>query len=97
MFTSYNNRASRGSITATIAALLIALSPDLFAQSPLTVQPSTGRVGVGNTTPAEPLDVNGNIKNSGSLSVGTTAQTGTANRFRHLNSVVLARRRNPEK
>src|SRR5690348_17019864 len=33
-----------------------------FAQSPLTVQPSTGRVAVGNTNPSEALDVNGTVK-----------------------------------
>ncbi len=100
MFASHNTKARSAFVTAIIAALLIAFSPNLHAQSPLTVQPSTGRVGVGNTNPTETLDVTGNIKNSGtlnatgnittsgSLSVGTTAQTGAANRFRHLNSMV---------
>ncbi len=102
MLASHNTKARSAFITANIAALLIAFSPNLHAQSPLTVQPSTGRVGVGNTSPAEALDVTGNIKNSGtldvagniknngSLSVGSTAQTGTANRLRHLNSIVTA-------
>src|SRR5574341_194453 len=41
---------------------LIALSCALLAQSPLTIQPSTGRVGVGNTNPSEALDVSGTVK-----------------------------------
>ncbi len=96
------NKKVHSGLAIAIAALSIAISPNVYAQSPLTVQPSTGRVGVGNTNPAETLDVTGNIKNSGtldvtgniknngSLSVGTTAQTGTANRFRYLNSIVVA-------
>ncbi len=96
---------ARRTVGSGAATLLLALSTVLYAQSsPLTVQPSTGRVGVGNTNPAETLDVTGNIKSSGtlnatgnittsgSLSVGTTAQTGTANRFRYRNSVVVASR-----
>jgi len=43
------------------AALLLALPSSLYAQSPLTVQPSTGRAGVGNKNPAYPLDI---IRNS---------------------------------
>jgi hypothetical protein len=42
-------------------ALLLTFSSNLYAQSPLTVQPSTGRVGVGNTSPAYPLDVTGTV------------------------------------
>jgi hypothetical protein len=78
MFASHNTKARSAFITTTIAALLIAFSPNLHAQSPLTVQPSTGRVGVGNTNPAEALDVTGNIKNSGTLDVtGNIKNSGT--------------------
>ncbi len=41
MFASHNTKARSAFIAATIAALLIAFSPNLHAQSPLTVQPST--------------------------------------------------------
>lgn len=47
MFANHNTEARSAFIAVTIAALLIAFSPNLHAQSPLTVQPSTGRVGVG--------------------------------------------------
>lgn len=44
------------------AVLILAWSAYLHAQSsPLTVQPSTGRVGVGVTNPAYPLDVTGTV------------------------------------
>ncbi len=46
MFASHNTKARSAFLAATIAALLIAFSPNLYAQSPLTVQPSTGRIGV---------------------------------------------------
>jgi hypothetical protein len=40
----------------------LAFSPIVYAQSsPLTVQPSSGRVGVGNTNPAYHLDVSGTV------------------------------------
>ena len=48
MFASHNTKARSAFITATTAALLIAFSPNLHAQSPLTVQPSTGGEGSGN-------------------------------------------------
>lgn len=57
MFASHNTRARGAFITATVAALLIAFSPNLYAQSPLTVQPSTGKVGIGTTAPGSALHV----------------------------------------
>jgi len=58
MFASHNNKSRSAFITATIAALLIAFSPNLHVQSsPLTAQPSTGRVGVGTTNPSSALEV----------------------------------------
>ncbi len=62
MFANHNTKARSAFIAATIAALLIGFSPNLHAQSPLTVQPSTGRVGVGNTNPTETMDVTGTVK-----------------------------------
>src|SRR3989304_5267289 len=54
------------SIGGLATALLLALSPILYAQSsPLTVQPSTGRVGVGNTNPGYTLDVTGTVNATG--------------------------------
>ena len=52
----------RGFLLGVLAALVLALAPSLYAQSPLTVQPSTGRVGIGNTNPSEALDVSGTVK-----------------------------------
>jgi len=49
-----------GFLLGALAAL--ALPASLYAQSPLTVQPSTGRVGVGTIAPSEKLDVDGNVK-----------------------------------
>ena len=49
-------------LLGALAALLVALPSSLYAQSPLTVQSSTGRVGVGNTNPTETLDVTGTAK-----------------------------------
>jgi hypothetical protein len=62
MFDSHNIKACSAFIAATIAALLMAFSPNLHAQSPLTVQPSTGRLGVGNNNPTETVDVTGTVK-----------------------------------
>jgi len=58
---------------------------------PLFISGSTGNVGIWTAGPGEKLEVGGNIKNSGTLSVGTTAQTGSANRFRMLQSMVRVR------
>jgi len=49
MFANYLNRIRGGFIVGAIAGLVVLLPRGLFAQSPLTVQPSTGRVGLGNT------------------------------------------------
>jgi hypothetical protein len=54
------NRIRRGFIAGAVAALAFALPAVLFAQSsPLTIQPSTGRVGVGTTAPTRTLTVQG--------------------------------------
>ena len=50
-----------GFLLGALAALLLGLPLSLYAQSPLTVQPSTGRVGVSNTDPQYPLDVTGTV------------------------------------
>jgi hypothetical protein len=45
-----------------VAVLLWVTVPSVEAQtSPLTIQPSTGRVGIGTTTPGYPLDVTGTV------------------------------------
>jgi hypothetical protein len=60
MFNNDLNRIRSGFIAGAIAALIFALPSGLFAQSsPLTVQPSTGRVGVGTTAPTRTLTVQG--------------------------------------
>ena len=64
MFTNHINRIRGRFIVGAIAALIFTLPCGLFAQSPLTVQPSTGRVGIGNTNPTEALDVTGTVKAS---------------------------------
>jgi hypothetical protein len=63
MFSSHINRNRSGFMIGAIAALVFLLLPcGVFAQSPLTVQPSTGRVGIGNTNPSEMLEVSGTVK-----------------------------------
>lgn len=57
MFTNDIGRIFMG----VFAAILVIFPINLYAQSPLTVQPSTGRVGVGNTNPGYTLDVTGTI------------------------------------
>ena len=64
MFSNHNRTGSRF-LGGLIAALVLGLSGSIYAQSPLTVQPSTGRVGVGVTNPAYPLDVGTGTVNAG--------------------------------
>jgi len=53
-------------IVTIFVAILFTMPQLLHAQSsPLTVQPSTGRVGVGNTNPGFPLDVTGTVNATG--------------------------------
>ena len=58
MFASHNTTARSVFITATIAALAIAFSSNLHAQSPLTMQSSTGFVCLGKTGPSAALETN---------------------------------------
>jgi hypothetical protein len=62
MFSNHINRSRSGFIVGAITWLMFLLPCGVFAQSPLTVQPSTGRVGIGNTNPSEALDVTGTVK-----------------------------------
>jgi len=57
MFANHIGRIFMG----VFAAIVLILPISLYAQSPLTVQPSTGRVGVGNTSPEYTLDVSGTV------------------------------------
>jgi hypothetical protein len=62
MSSNHINRSRSGFIVGAIAWLMFLVPCGVFAQSPLTVQPSTGRVGIGNTNPSEALEVNGTVK-----------------------------------
>lgn len=60
MSASDNNEVRSGFITAVTAALFIAVPSAFLAQSsPLTVQPSTGRVGIGTTAPNSKIEAKG--------------------------------------
>jgi hypothetical protein len=66
------------SIGTIATAMLLGLAPNVYAQSsPLTVQPSTGRVGVGNTNPQYPLDVTGNAHVTGTVSATSFSGDGS--------------------
>ena len=58
-----------GLVVGGIATGLVDPLPSLQAQttSPLTIQPETGRVGVGTTSPSAKLDVAGNVKAQGGV------------------------------
>lgn len=65
MFVSQIKTIRSRLVLGAMAAVFLAFPSNLFAQSsPLTVQPSTGHVGVGigNTNPSETLDVDGTVK-----------------------------------
>lgn len=49
------------SVGTPVTALVVGSPGAPFAQSPLTVQLSTGRAGVGNTNPSEARDVIGTV------------------------------------
>jgi len=59
-----------------IGAVFFSVPPLLDSQStsPLTIQVATNRVGVNTTTPAEALDVNGNVKAANFIGNGSQLQ-----------------------
>lgn len=66
-----NKKSIRNFVVAIACSLTIAIPAAVNAQSsPLTVQPSTGRVGIGNTNPQQPLDVTGNANVTGNVTAG---------------------------
>jgi hypothetical protein len=62
MFSSHSNIVRGGFLFGPIAALVLTFVGTPQAHSPLTIQPSTSRVGVGNTTPFEPVDLIDSLK-----------------------------------
>jgi hypothetical protein len=70
MFTNHINRIRSTFIAGVVVALIFSLPSSLFARRVLTVQPWTGNVGIGATSPTSKLDVRGgevNIDGSGVL------------------------------
>ncbi len=60
MFYNHDGTGSRF-LGGLIAALVLGFSANAHAQSPLTIKPSAGTVGVNKTDPAYPLDVTGTV------------------------------------
>ena len=73
MFANHINGFRSGLVIGCVAALLIVIPAALYAQAPLTIQPSpTNRVGVNTTSPQSDLDVNGAVHVTGTVNVGST-------------------------
>jgi hypothetical protein len=68
-----------GLLLGAFTALVLALSPSLYAQIPLTVQPSTNNVGVRNIDPQYPLDVTGAVRATGGFIGDGSQLTGLPN------------------
>jgi hypothetical protein len=62
-YTSRTRSTARRGASLNAFLILLGLSSTLHAQSsPLTIQPSTSRVGVNTTNPSTALDVTGTVK-----------------------------------
>src|SRR5574341_429531 len=79
--------ARRIRVAAPMALILLLAGgalwvPPLHAQtSPLTIQPSTGRVGIGTTGPVRRLTVAGNGAGNANIALSDTSQGGDLRNF----------------
>src|SRR5205814_3161823 len=77
-FVQYNNNAGfRNFFVATGAAEPLYLGTENTIR--VTIQPTTGNVGIGTTTPSQKLDVYGNVNVSGPAGSGNIYVSGTIN------------------
>ena len=96
MAVNHRMKVSMGVTTAIGAALIVGLPSALLAQSsPLTVQPSTGRVGVGTTSPNSKIEAKGT-----DVGVSVMNNAGTQNYYFGIkdsdrNKLYLGRGRDP--